>query len=131
MNKELNPEQLDNFENLMLEGDKMMQEAEVTVDGYLIPNSRKGIKWNPAVDSQGNVIFECYMLPLNFIKIVPREANEYISVNRWIVEVLGEDIGFSRVELPTLDAMTDDNRIALVKLYRAKMEPKKLDGVNG
>jgi hypothetical protein len=105
----------------LMEFDK---EATITCDGYLLPNVREG-SWKPAIDSEGNVIFECYTLPMDFITVKAYGLTEYISTNHWLIEILGEPIAFSRVEFPVLDALVDDNSVALVKLYRAKKEDTK------
>ena len=101
-----------------------------THEGYEIPRSRQlGLlegqrrAWNPAVDEDGNIVQECYMLPLDFIEIHPYTRKfKHIQTHEFVIGVLGECVGFTRVEFPVLDCTPEDGKVALVKLYRAKME---------
>ena len=118
-----NSTEMNTFEGYFRGAQKMMENVVATVDGYVIPEYREGM-YNVAVDKDENIIMECFELPMDFIKIVSSNVNQYISKRSFVVEVFGTPIGFSRVEFPTLDASDVENKVSLVKLYRAKMEVK-------
>jgi hypothetical protein len=95
--------------------------------GYTIPNKRAPLgsplsAWDVALDDDDNVVLECYMLPLDFIEIERvADIRAHITKQAFLVKVLGQDVSFTKVELPTLDASLVDDEVALVKLYRAKL----------
>ena len=124
----LNNKQKFNFEKLAKGAFEMMEKAITTCNGYVLPKARER-PWEPMLDKEGNIVLECFVLPLGFIKIIPFSTNKwgeiYTTINKFIVEVLGEEIGFSKVEFPTLDASYTGREIALVRLYRAKVKGDK------
>ena len=89
------------------------------IDGYTLPEPRD-YEWYPAIDDAGEIIYECYTLPMHFVTIISPLTTKYILLHLFVVSVLGMEIGCSRVEFPTLDASNTEQQIALVKLYRAK-----------
>jgi hypothetical protein len=97
----------------------LLKDAVVSCGGYILPKPRD-YQWYPALDDEGEIIYECYTIPLNFITVSPAPESHDIYLHRFFVTVLGEEIGFSRVEFPVLDASTTGRQVALVKLYRAK-----------
>ena len=102
-------------------------------NGYKIPpatskeygdnRQRKGI--NPLVDVSGEIVIECWELPLNIVKFKGTSRKPIISTRNFIVEILGNDYGFRNIEFPILDAMSNTDEVALVKLYRCKFEEEE------
>lgn len=99
-------------------------------NGYEIPpvvskeygeNGQRKMK-NPLVDASGEIVMECWELPLNIVKFKGTSRKPIISTRNFTVEILGNDYGFRNVEFPVLDVMSDTNEVALVKLYRCKLE---------
>jgi len=102
-----------------LESGLRMSRHTKVIDGYLVPTKRDFKDIIPLLVGC-EVQLECFEIPLSFIQVLPSPYYKYVSDSRFSVLVLGEEIGVSRIEFPTLDAMSNSGKIALVKLYRAK-----------
>ena len=94
------------------------------IDGYLVPVSipieaAKHI----AVGEDGNVVLERFVFPMQWLSVSQAPGELNILPWRWVANILGDNVGLSRIEFPILDAMVYDpeREPALVTVYRAKV----------
>jgi len=94
------------------------------IDGYLVPVSipMEAAK-HITVGEDGNVVLERFVFPMQWLSVSQAPGELHILPWRWVVNILGDKVGLSRIEFPILDAMVYDpeREPALVTVYRAKV----------
>jgi hypothetical protein len=121
MNKKLTKEQTKELEKLLIGGSKMMENADITVDGYKIPSPRSE-PWEPLTDDMGRVIYEQFYIPIEWVKIMPNiPTYQEVTTSNFVVEILGEEVSMETVCFPILQVNVDNGpHRALVVMTRAK-----------